>query len=50
MEEASLGVGGYLCAAGAIIFIIIFFPFSLFYTIKVSAHPSRNCPSQPLAL
>ena len=48
MEEASLGIGGMICAAFAILFIVVFFPFSLFSTIKVSARRLPDWSSQPL--
>lgn len=35
VEEASLGAGGMACAAFSILFIILFFPFSLCYTVKI---------------
>jgi erythrocyte band 7 integral membrane protein len=34
-EAASLGAGGMVCAAFSVMFIIVFFPLSLFWTIKI---------------
>jgi hypothetical protein len=42
-EAASLGAGGMVCAAFSVMFIIVFFPLSLFWTIKVGRNKRAFC-------